>query len=416
MTNNTLIYKPNLVIDYPFKKDDMQNLRSFNALSIAYTIFNFEKEIRKRPIDEVHFKLTKASISKDIHEYLINLISFALLEYVNFKFIPSEFKLKKSKKAVSKKKYDAVCLFSGGIDSYSGILNSKKHFNNLEGVFSAHSDQAKIIKIVKNLFELNLKHSGIDLFKLKAPSMGKGGYSQTRGFFYILATAAHMNLVGADKLIVSECGPTMYQPQFSPVDSVTLTSHPAIIEITKNVASSILSKKITVITPFEDLTKAEVMSISPDKNGLKKTHSCITQRFGDHCGTCYGCVVRRLAGIAADIQDAQYRKDPILDENASSENLNSLLMFSQDVLLNFNEMEYYQRKNIETYQKEDLFRRFALDNYAAIYKLIKTKNKITKSAKTLYLDTIEVIGTSILDKRLEELKKGYFKPNYSFVF
>jgi len=32
-------------------------------------------------------------------------------------------------------------------------------------------------------------------------------------------------------------------------------------------------------------------------------------------------------------------------------------------------MEYYQRKNIDAFQKEDLFRRFALDNYAAIHKL-----------------------------------------------
>jgi len=416
MINNTFIYTPNVVIDYPFQKDDIRNLRSFNALSTAYAIFNLEKEIRKRRIDEVHLKLTKASISRDITDYLINLISFTLLEYVNFEFISTEFKFKKSKKVVSKKKFDAVCLFSGGIDSYSGILNSRRHFNRLEGVFSAHSDQKKIIKIVKNLFESNLKYYGIDLFKLKAPSMGKGGYSQTRGFFYMLSAAAHMNLVGADNLIVSECGPTMYQPQFSPVDSVTLTAHPAIIEFTKNIIFSILNKKIKIITPFEDLTKAEVMSVSPDKNSLKQTHSCITQRFGDHCGTCYGCVVRRLAGIASDIQDVQYRKDPIMDENANLENLSSLLLFSQDILLNLYDMEYYQRRNIDAYRKKDLFRRFALDNYAAIHKLIKTNGKITKAVETLYFDTIEEIGTSILEERLEELKKGHFKPNYSPVF
>ena len=296
---------------------NLLNLRSFNALSMAHAIFNLEKEIRKRRIDEVHLNLTKASISSDITDYLINLISFTLLEYVNFKIISTEFKIKISKKEASKKKYNAVCLFSGGIDSYSGILNSRKYFNRLEGVFSAHSDQKKIIKIVKNLFDSNLSYYGIDLFKLKAPSMGKGGYSQTRGFFYMLSTAAHMNLVGADNLIVSECGPTMYQPQFSPADSVTLTSHPTIIEITKNIIFSILNKKINIITPFEDLTKAEIMSVYPDKSGFKLTHSCIKQRFGDHCGTCYGCVIRRSAGIASGIKDVQYKKDPIMDENAN---------------------------------------------------------------------------------------------------
>ena len=416
MIENKFIYTPDILIDYPFFKNDAANKRSFNALSIAFAIFNLEKKIRKERIHYAHIKLVKSVLDRDIINDLIDLLSFTLLEYVDFKFISTTLKFKKKKKQAQKKRYDAVCLFSGGADSYSGILNSKKHFTKIEGIFSAHSDQKKIIKTVNSLSEKILKHHGIDLFKLRAPSMGKEGYSQTRGFFYMLSAAAHMNLVGADKLIVCECGPTMYQPQFGPADTVTFTAHPVVIEITKNIISNILNKNIKIITPFEDFTKAEVISISPEKSGLKQTHSCITQRFGDHCGTCYGCIVRRLAGIAAGIQDVYYRKNPIKDENANAENLIPLLIFSQDVLLNFEEMEYYQRKNIETYQKESLFRRFALDNYAAIHKLISTKSKIIKSIRTLYLDTIEVIGAQILDERLEELKKGYFKPNYSPVF
>jgi len=413
MKVNKNVYDPKISIDYPFFKDDINNLRSFNAMSIATTIFNFEKKMGRDMIKEVYLRILETGLKGDINDDLIDLISFTFFEYVKFKLKPTEFPFKEPKKDKPKEEYDAVCLFSGGIDSYSGILNSKKHFNNLQGVFIAHTDQKKIIKIVKDLSEEVLEQKGIDLFKLNAPSMGKGGYSQTRGFLYMLSAAGHMNLVGADKLIVSECGPTMYQPQFGPADSVTLTSNPVVIDITKKIIPKILKKNIKIITPFEDLTKAEVMAISPLKGNLELTHSCITQRFGDHCGVCYGCVVRRLGGIAAGIKDASYRKNPILDKNANSENLHSLLIFSQDILLDFEGMEYYQRKNIDAYQKEDLFTRFALDNFAAIHRLIKDNKDVTKVVRILYSETVKEIGAKKLDERIEALENGNFTPNYS---
>ena len=88
------------------------------------------------------------------------------------------------------------------------------------------------------------------------------------------------------------------------------------------------------------------------------------------------------------------------------------VFLSQDVLLNFDDMEYYRRKNIDIYQKEDLFRRFALDNFAAVHTLIKKNKPVTESVKILYSETVREIETQIFEDRIETLKEDHIKPNF----
>jgi len=100
--------------------------------------------------------------------------------------------------------------------------------------------------------------------------MGSMGYSQLRGFLYILFAGAYANLCKADKILVTECGPTMYQPLFSPYDSITYTTHPYVLKAAKDVLDLLLDSKPKIIIPFEDLTKAEVISNSGITDYSKK--------------------------------------------------------------------------------------------------------------------------------------------------
>ena len=97
-----------------------------------------------------------------------------------------------------------------------------------------------------------------------------------------------------------------------------MTTHPKVVQLAGQAINLLLGRKITIKTPFENLTKAEVVAISPMKPAIKLTHSCITHRFGNHDGTCYGCVLRRLATTAADVPDVKYLKNPIARENTHS--------------------------------------------------------------------------------------------------
>jgi 7-cyano-7-deazaguanine synthase in queuosine biosynthesis len=305
-----------------------------------------------------------------------------------------------------------ICLFSGGTDSYAGILLSKEVLSDVEGVFCAHSDQARIIRIVSNLQRKILRRKQIDIFKVRVPSIGTRGYAQLRGFLYLLGAAAVAGKLGSKGIIVTECGPTMYQPRFSPLDSVTMTTHPFVVRTAAEVANLVLGREVKVLLPFENLTKAEVVAICPAKEGLKYTHSCITQRFGSHDGTCYGCVIRRLATIAAGVDDVKYNKNPIADPNAHAGNLYSLLTFCHDVLTNFKGMEEYERGAIEAYGKRDLFRRFALDNFAAIQRLLLENKRVVRPIRDMYQSLAQRLGTQVFEDRLRQLAMPTVVPNF----
>jgi len=173
-----------------------------------------------------------------------------------------------------------------------------------------------------------------------------------------------------------------------------------------------MGREIDILLPFEDLTKAEVMAISPEKDGLKATHSCISQRFGRHDGTCYGCVIRRLGGLASGVEDVKYDRNPIEDESASVGNLFSLLTYCYDILTNYQGMESYEIETVEAYRKRDLFHRFALDNFAAIHRLVSGGHKVQSSILRMHASLIARIGTGPLETRIDELTRGAFAPAF----
>jgi len=230
-----------------------------------------------------------------------------------------------------------------------------------------------MIHIVRTIERKVLAKAKIDLHELRVPSVGSLGYAQLRGFLYIVGAAAWMNLLQAERLF----GDRMRSHHVpAEVLAVRLNYHdnPSCGDaIASKVIRILLQREIKIVTPFENLTKAEVFAVSPHKSGLRYTHSCISQRFGRHDGTCYGCVIRRLAGIAAGVDDVHYDKNPINDKHARAGNLMSLLAYSYDLLTNYADMDTFEIEMIEAYSKQDLFRRFALDNFAAIHRLIRKK-------------------------------------------
>jgi len=297
-----------------------------------------------------------------------------------------------------------VCLFSGGVDSLSGILRARLALGAVQGVFCAHADQSKIIRIVDELGRSAFGKRTKAFRKVAVPPVGVHGYAQLRGFLYCLAGAAWMHLLQASVLIVTECGPTMYQPQFSPLDAVTMTTHPVVLKNAKAAIETVLGREIELVTPFEDMTKAEVMASCPRTDLLPSTHSCISQRFAQHDGTCYGCIIRRLGALAAGVPDVEYLRDPITDESANGGNLMSLLTYCHDVLTSYEDMEEFEVEKIERYKKHDLFRRFSLDHFAALHRLVAEGYPIRLSLRELYNSVVSAVGGEALDCRLQELR------------
>jgi hypothetical protein len=382
--------------------------RSRALYSIAEALYEFEMVAKRVPQHQLTVRLEHVALealdAERVVSVLQRLLAYVLLIDVTVTLDGSGQVPSILDDPSSSLRRDALCLFSGGIDSVSGILVSRHAYPELTGVFCAHTHQTHVISIVRRMYTQFLGPSGIRLVEVPAPDMTISGYSQLRGFLYILSGAAAATASGTPRLVVSECGPTMYQPRFSPSDLVTMTTHPFVVERAREIINLIGGSDFAVETPFEDKTKAEVIALCPEPILIRESYSCISQRLGKHDGTCFGCVVRRLGALAAGITDAPYAHDPIGDDKASQGNLLALLEFSLSLLDERAELPSYQVELIENFGKWDLFRRYALDNFAALHQLKLKGSRLSGAVDRIYGSALKLTGGgALLEKRLRVL-------------
>jgi 7-cyano-7-deazaguanine synthase in queuosine biosynthesis len=378
-------------------------------MAIGEAVFEFEKAVKQRPRHALEITIGKhwtEEVLKECEASVKRLLSYVLLSDVDVSIVsPSEETQLELPRVEDIEKKSTVCLFSGGIDSYVGILDVNSRYSGVAAVFCSHLHQSRVVSIVREMNRSVIKPMGIQMYEIPVPGIDPTGYAQTRGFLYILAAASVAATIGSSRIVISECGPTMYQPQFSPSDGVTMTTHPFVVARAKDVIEAITSGSIAIETPFSNLTKAEMIAGCPSPNELASTHSCVSQRLQYHDGTCYGCVVRRLAALAACVPDTTYARDPITDETATSGNLLSLLEFSADLIIDSGTLPSYQTDLIDEFDKWDLFARFALDNFAALHRLRSEGVVLSGPVERELNRVVEKIGgTSQLEERLYYLK------------
>lgn len=392
-------------------------LLEFDILNIASIVFNIEKAIKLGyKIENVEIPISAyTDTDRDfdkISQLLHDLFTYVLIEDIDIEFKVVYMKNRRRGHFRGYNECENVCLFSGGVDSLSGLLSSKNHFGEVRGVSVVHGDQTWGSHIIQYLNKEISKIEKIQTNVLYAPTMGSYGYSQLRGFLYVLYGAIFVSLLNAKNLIIAECGPTMYQPQFSPYDSVTMTTHPFVMNNVKQVIKILMKRDVDIILPHENMTKSEVMMASPYKDLFKHSHSCISLRFGTNEGTCYGCAIRRLGFLVSGIEDTIYTYDPI-GKNANVENLISLLRFSYDILFDYENMDDYSKQIIKVNRKKDLFKRFALDNFAGIYEYNKTIGKLNPYVKRIFDDAMDQMNESRVTNRIKKVRKTTFKPNFN---
>lgn len=310
---------------------------------------------------------------------------------------------------------DYSCLFSGGIDSFSGILSAKNHYNphKIHACFTFHPD-LKMARLIEKLYKISLQKHGILYREIR--SQRHLYYNRvSRGFLYVMNSF----ILGNKNLIIPECGVTMHQPKFTVLDEVTMTTHPQVLSYAKLVLDEIFGNQTQIITPNENLTKSEIASSCVDKKNLISTCSCLTTRWCNsaqpNCGVCYGCVIRKIGMIVAGIDDSKkYRVDIFSDKDFSStrlDNLTNVVQFAADFLNYEEQMPFYTSDIITKYHKADLFRRFAKDVFASLmlHKKCGSKNRFILK---MYEKHRMIFSEEELENRIEEVRTCKFKPNY----
>jgi hypothetical protein len=89
------------------------------------------------------------------------------------------------------------------------------------------------------------------------------------------------------------------------------------------------------------------------------------------------------------------------------------LAFSSEVLLDYNGIDSFCRDIIDNFSKKTLFRRFALDNISAIHLQVTAKRRIRTDILQHYNDVTSVLGNTILDQRISDVRNKRFSPSIS---
>ena len=400
-----------------------------DAYKIASIIFNAESALRLgHDFNILEIPICRETFIRipviEIEAVLTNLLNYVTYRNINVKVIDSGPTLNARDKKKAFKGCQRVCLFSGGVDSSTGLaLSLKKYGTSISAVFACHSDQGKIRNVVKEIFEVLNQHYEHPFDIIHVPRMYSQGYSQLRGFLYVVCAGIFAKLRRAKTILVTECGSTMYQIRFSPFDSITMTTHPFVMSAAKKFIELLFKQSFEIIIPFENLTKAEISVLNPYPEMLPLTHSCIGSRwivsgkqgYRSNCGTCYGCVIRRLGLITAGVKDTRYEKDPLYDPNSNLDNLQNLLAFSAEVIIDYHRIDDFTIENIEEFKKRGLFTRFALDNICALHYCLKSGYSLTSEILHHYHDVLSIKGNNTLDARIRDVRKGTFKANYKRV-
>ena len=323
----------------------------------------------------------------------------------------------------------SVCLFSGGIDSLSGILSIPSSIRPTGGAFVSHDRMAPLVRRAQDQI---LTERGIAVHKIVI-QRGHRGFQQMRGFTYLIMGAIMAKIHRTNNIVISETGQTMFLPPIAALDEVTVTTHPTLLEVTKSLLRDVYGIGFNVIEPFSDLTKAEVVSLCEAKSAIPFTNSCITTRFASqtytHCGKCFGCLVRRAGCLVAGAQDANYAKDvfarPVGDavmgnwpgrfiQRKDVAELQALLRFSRDAIEG--ELDEEASMKISLFSKEDLFRRAALDVFSALYLLYdRTKQGHSDVVRRFYEECKKdgLVTSDIAENRISEVREHKYKPDFT---
>ena len=217
---------------------------------------------------------------------------------------------------------DVVSLYSGGLDSAAGLAAQIRRDDGLSRVTVTarhQSSQREIVqKQLKSLSEITGRHTPAFFVKtnlIGAPRMSEQERTQRcRGFLFMSLAGVVAAQLGASTVEVFENGigalnlPPMAGMSLS--GRSTKNSHPGFVRMMSELVSVIADRPIEYVLPFQNLTKAELVSEMRENSELedvaRSTVSCVhfpRRAVAKQCGVCPGCLGRRQALRLAGIDD-----------------------------------------------------------------------------------------------------------------
>jgi len=230
-------------------------------------------------------------------------------------------------------------LFSGGLDSLSGVLELLSN-GDAKIILVSHQSQPGTIHTQRALVEaLKAKYPNrIHHYSFNCTLREKRGPEETqrtRSFLYTSIAYAIASAYKQDNFFVFENGVTsinLYRREDLANARASRTTHPQTIAKIKALFSLLGDTEFKICLPYLFKTKAEVLgdlkTRSPEL--ISSTVSC-TRTFkvegeATHCGHCFQCIDRRIAAYSAEAEEFDHQglyvsdliNDPINDAEAKT--------------------------------------------------------------------------------------------------
>jgi hypothetical protein len=223
-----------------------------------------------------------------------------------------------------------IILFSGGLDSLAGVIESLNMDHNLFVYLVSHKSNHKVIKTQKILVDyLKQKYtSRINEFNFDCHFKHyreEEGTQRSRMFLFSAIAFAICSSYKKDDFYIYENGITSINlPKQGDVMNAraSRTTHPKTIFLL-NEFYKYFGQRYSILTPYINKTKKDVIEIIKNNNEssiISSSISCSTvrdSRIHSHCGICSQCIDRRFAVFALDLEeyDEVYEKDFISCDN-----------------------------------------------------------------------------------------------------
>ena len=228
--------------------------------------------------------------------------------------------------------FNAVCLFSGGLDSFVGAADALAEARDLllishvpEGLARWLSPAQRKLKagLAKAYQDRRLEHVRVTLNPPRPMEhSGKENTQRARSILFLgLGTLAAAAIGESAPLIVPENGFISLNVPLTPgrIGSLsTRTTHPNTVSLYRQLLHG-LAIRVPIELPYMFQTKGEMLARARDPEVVKRlasgSVSCASPNprssaKEDHCGYCVPCIIRRAAMSAVGLDHAsEYRLD-----------------------------------------------------------------------------------------------------------
>ena len=222
------------------------------------------------------------------------------------------------------KDLDAVCLFSGGLDSLAGAVEQIVTEQRRVALVSHRSApvldnrQKRQVPLLAERAAEGGAPFHVSVWVHKKDLRPRDDTQRTRSFLYASLATTVARMFGLDRIRFHENGPvSLNLPLCSQVVGAraTRTTHPRVLNGFSKLFSLLLDTEFTVENPFFWKTRADLVAgikaagcADLIRHTVSCTHTHGATRLHRHCGRCSQCIDRRFATLAAGCDEHDPRE------------------------------------------------------------------------------------------------------------